>query len=110
MRVGIDAEEAPELKTALVPSPVQIKAPGIGIDFHGHAMLSAGSQNHIDIDVVARPAQELPSGHMSKDCRVWIGYRPQNPIRLRGTILAKLRNPNRRSRVCAWLLPFAPRY
>jgi len=73
MCVWVDAENAAERETALVPSPIQIQSPGIGIDFNGHSMLGAGSQNCIDIDVVSWPAQELPSSQMSKDCREWIG-------------------------------------
>jgi hypothetical protein len=90
MCVGVDAENAAELQTALVPSPVQVQSPGIGIDFNGHPMLGAGSQNRIDIDVVSWPAQELPSGHMSKDCREWIGNCTQDSFRLRGAILAEM--------------------
>src|SRR6185437_5118290 len=90
MCVWVDAENAAELQTALVPSPIQVQSPDIGIDFHCHPMLGAGSQNRIDIDVVAWPAQELPSGHMSKDCRVWIGRCMQDSLRLRGAILAEL--------------------
>jgi len=90
MCVWVDAEDAAELQTPLVPSPVQVQSPRIGIDFHGHSMLGAGSQNRIDIDVVSWPAQELPSSHMPKDCRVWIGDCTQDPLRLRGAILAEL--------------------
>src|SRR4029079_12164084 len=90
MCVWVDAENAAEFQTALVPSPIQIQSPGIGIDFHGHPMLGAGSQNCIDIDVVSWPAQELPSSQMSKECREWIGNCTQDPLRLRGAIFAEL--------------------
>src|SRR4026208_1636794 len=90
MCVWVNAENAAELQTALVPSPIQVQSPGIGIDFNGHSMIGAGSQNCIDIDVIAWPAQELPSSHMSKDCREWIGNCTQDPFRLRGAIFAEL--------------------
>src|SRR4029079_7286883 len=90
MCVWINTENAAERETALVPSPIQIQSPGIGIDFHGHSMLGAGSQNCLDIDVVSWPAQELPSGQMSKDCREWIGNCTQDPLRLQGAIFAEL--------------------
>ena len=89
MCVWVDAENAAERETALVPSPIQIQSPGIGIDFNGHSMLGAGSQNCIDIDVVSWPAQELPSSQMSKDRRLRISDCTQDPLRLRGVIFAE---------------------
>ena len=56
MRVWIDAENASKLQTAFVPSPVQIKSPGIGVNFYSDTMLGAGSQYRLNIDVIAWPA------------------------------------------------------
>jgi hypothetical protein len=53
MGIWIDAESASELQTALMPSLVQIKSPGIGIYFYSDAVLSAGSQDRINIDVIS---------------------------------------------------------
>ena len=42
MGVGIDAEPAPKVDRLLVPPPVQIQSPRVGVDFYGDAMLGAG--------------------------------------------------------------------
>src|SRR5437868_3276586 len=42
MCVGIDAHHAATFKLALVPAPIQIEPPWIGIDFNGDAARRAG--------------------------------------------------------------------
>jgi hypothetical protein len=39
MGIGIDAHHAAEVEGALVPAPVKVKTPGIGIDLDGDAVL-----------------------------------------------------------------------
>jgi hypothetical protein len=90
MRIGVDAENASKLQTALVPPPVQVQSPRIGIDFHSDAMLGTGSENRIDIDVVAWSTQELSSSHVPKNRCIRIGYSTDNPLGLRTSVLSKL--------------------
>jgi hypothetical protein len=71
--IGIDAHEAAELERLLVPAPIEIKPPGIGIDLNRDAVLGAGAKNALCIELVARSTQQLPPRHMSKNCRVGIG-------------------------------------
>ena len=42
MRVWIDAEPASEVYSLLVPPPIQIQSPRVGIDLHRNAMLGTG--------------------------------------------------------------------
>jgi len=54
MGVRVDAHHAAEIERDLMPSPVQIEPPGVGIDFNG--LVGAGSEDRLDVDVVAGPA------------------------------------------------------
>src|ERR1700730_1669993 len=56
MCVGIDAHHAATFKLALVPAPIQIQSPWIGIDFNGDAARRAGSKNFLNVDLVTGPA------------------------------------------------------
>jgi hypothetical protein len=58
LRARVDALEAPK-SSPLVPAPVKIKPPGIGVDFHCNPMSGTSFQNSHDIDVVAGQAQLL---------------------------------------------------
>jgi hypothetical protein len=49
VRVRIDAHDASKLKCALMPAPVEIKTPGIGVDLDGDAIFGAGVENSLDI-------------------------------------------------------------
>lgn len=44
VRVRIDAHDASKLKGKLVPAPIEIKTPRIGVYLHGDAMGGAGLQ------------------------------------------------------------------
>jgi hypothetical protein len=59
MGIGIDGHQAPDLEPRLVPAPIQIEPPWVRI-----AVLGAGSQNLLDIDLIARPPQRLPPRHV----------------------------------------------
>jgi hypothetical protein len=61
MGVGIDAEHAAELQTALMPLPIKVQPPWIRIDLHGDAVICARLENSLDVDVIAGTAQELPA-------------------------------------------------
>ena len=50
-----------------MPAPVEVKSPRVRVDFNGNTVLRACGKNSLDVDVVARAAQELPPGHMPKD-------------------------------------------
>jgi hypothetical protein len=52
--IGIDAKHAAELKAALIPTPVGIEAPRIGIDLDGSAVPGAGFQDFLDINLAFR--------------------------------------------------------
>jgi hypothetical protein len=73
MGVGIDAHHAAEVEGALVPTPVKVKTPGIGIDLDGDAVLRASSKTLFDVDVVPRTAEQMAARHVSEDGRVGVG-------------------------------------
>ena len=89
MCVGIDAEHASEINGLLVPPPIQIQPPGIGINLYCYAVLCAGGENTLNVDIIPGPSQKLTSRHMAKNGRIWICHRPQNTFCLR---LRSLRN------------------
>jgi hypothetical protein len=72
VRIRVDAHDAAKTQGRLVPAPVKVKPPGVRVDFNGDAVLRAGRENLLDIDVIAWTAQKLPPGHMPEDGRVWI--------------------------------------
>ena len=55
--VGIDAEDAAVIQRLLVPAPVKVKPPRVGIDFNGDAVFGAGFQNSVDVDLISRAAR-----------------------------------------------------
>src|SRR5262245_46275583 len=67
MGIGIDAEEAAERQRPLVPAPVEVEPPGMGIDLHRHAMRGTGLEDRFDIDVIARALQQPPARHMAEN-------------------------------------------
>ena len=75
MGVGVDAHHAAEVERALMPAPIQIEPPRIGVDLDGDAVLGTGGENFFHIDLVAGPAQELTPRHVAKDSGVRIGDR-----------------------------------
>ena len=79
--IRFDAHHAPKLQRALMPAPIKVKTPGIGVDLHGHAMRGAGFENWRDI-LEAGPPQQLAAGHMAKDGGVGICYRAQDALGL----------------------------
>src|SRR4051812_9126335 len=82
MRIRIDAHEASQLKRSLVPAPVEIKAPWVGVDFDRNAMCGASNQNVFDIDVVSCAPQQLAPGHVAKDCSKRVFYSADDTLRL----------------------------
>jgi hypothetical protein len=65
MGIGIDGHQAPDLEPRLVPAPIQIEPPWVRI-----AVLGAGGQNLLDIDLITRPPQRLPRRHVTEDGRI----------------------------------------
>jgi len=61
MSVGIDAEDATVIQRLLVPAPVEVEPPRVGIDFDGDTVLGAGFQNFVDVHLISRAAGELTS-------------------------------------------------
>ena len=70
--VGINAEYAAVIQSLLMPAPVEIEPPRMGIDFNRNAVLSAGSQNPVDVDLISRAALELSAGHVAENGRIGI--------------------------------------
>jgi hypothetical protein len=54
-----EAEHATKLQAALVPSPVEIESPRVGVDLNGDAVIRARLENFLDIDLIAGPAQAV---------------------------------------------------
>ena len=80
--VGINAEDAAVIQSLLMPAPVEIEPPRMGIDFNRNAVLSAGSQNLVDVDLISRAALELSSGHVAENGRVGILDRRKDTLGL----------------------------
>src|SRR5215208_2752769 len=89
VRIGINAEHATQFQGATVPAPIQIEAPGIGIDFHRDPMFRACSKNLFNIELIPGPAQQLASHGMTKDRRVGIGRCAQKALRLSSLVQTK---------------------
>jgi hypothetical protein len=86
VRVGIDAHHAAELKGALVPPPIKVEPPGVGVDFDGHPVLCTGGKNTLDINLISGATEKLPSRHVSQNGRIRILDCARNARRLRFTI------------------------
>jgi hypothetical protein len=54
----------------------------MGVDLDGDAVLGAGPQHLLDVDLVARPALKVPPDHMAEDRRVRGCDGPQQSVRL----------------------------
>ena len=67
MGIGINAEPASEVDRLLVPPPIQIQSPRVGIDFYRNAMLGTGCKNAFHVYIVARPPQQLPPRHVAEN-------------------------------------------
>ena len=55
MCVRVDAHRAAEVERHLVPAPVKVETPGIGVDFNRDVVFRAGFEDFFDIDLVAGP-------------------------------------------------------
>ena len=86
MGVGIDAHHAAELKGALVPPPIKVEPPRVGVDFDSYAVSPASGKDALDIDFISGAAEKLPSCHVSEDGRIRILDCARNTRRLRFTI------------------------
>jgi hypothetical protein len=82
MCVRIDAHDAAELERRLVPTPVEVEPPGMRVDLDGHAVLGAGAQHLLDVDVVARSPEQLSACHVADDRGVRIRDCPQEAVGL----------------------------
>jgi hypothetical protein len=89
MRVRVNAHHAAEVERGLVPAPVKIEAPGVGIDLNRDAMPSAGREHARDVDNVTRPPQQLPAGHMPENGCARIHHSANNALGLRLAVEAK---------------------
>ena len=83
VRVRIDAQHATEFERGLVPAPVQVEPPWVGVDLYGDVMLGAGPQHLLEVDFVARPPLELAPGHVPDDGGMRIADGPKEALRLR---------------------------
>src|SRR4051812_34178157 len=80
--VRIDAHKAAKFERSLVPPPVEIKPPRMGVDLDRDAMAGARFQHFLNIDVVPWPTEQLPPCHVAYDGCMWIGDRPNNALGL----------------------------
>jgi hypothetical protein len=90
MGIGIDAKYAPDVQRPLMPSPIEIEPPWVGIYLYSHFVLRAGNENPVDIEIIARAPQQLTASHMAKDGRVRVRDSAQDAVGLRLTILPEL--------------------
>jgi hypothetical protein len=58
MCIGVDAKLAAEFERAAVPPPGQFHAVGVAVDLHCHAVLAAGREHRVDVDLVAGSAEQ----------------------------------------------------
>ena len=70
MSIGIDAQEATELKSFAMPAPVELETPRIGVDFNSNPVFRTSFEHRFDVDFVTGPAKKLPPGEMTEVCRV----------------------------------------
>src|SRR4051794_3672486 len=82
MSIGVDAHHASQFQGTPVPAPVQIEAPRIGVDLDRHTVLGASGENCLNIHLVTRSAQQLPTGQMSQDSGEGIFDRADDAPRL----------------------------
>src|SRR3954453_16553738 len=65
MGIGVNAGLAPELDPAPQPPPVEIEPPRVAVDLDCDTVLGAGGQHALDVQVIARATQQLPSSHVT---------------------------------------------
>ena len=65
-----------------MPAPIEIKPPRVGVDLNGNPVLGTGREDRLDIHIIARPAQQLPSGHVAEDSGKRIPHRADDALRL----------------------------
>src|SRR6185369_14044847 len=90
MRIRVDAHHAAKPKRRLMPAPIEVKPPWVCVDFNGNAVLGAGCEDLLDVDVIAWATQQLPPCHMPQDSRVGICDRADDALGLRCTIYPEL--------------------
>jgi hypothetical protein len=66
-----------------MPTPIKIEPPWVRVDLNRHPVLGTCCEHFLSVDLVARMAQQLPSGHMPEDRRVGIGHRANDAFGLR---------------------------
>ena len=82
MSIGVDAEAATQFQSATQPPPIEVEPPRIAVDLNGNPVLGAGDQNALDINLVTRPAQQLPAGHVADDANERVGSRTHETVGL----------------------------
>src|SRR5689334_15474775 len=90
MGIGVNAELAPELDPAAQPPPVEIEPPRVAIDLDRDAVLGAGGQHALYVQVIARPAEQLPACHVADHGDEWVRGRAHEAFGLRLPIEAEL--------------------
>src|SRR5438105_6519590 len=73
-----------------MPAPIKIQTPWVGVNLNGNTTLRTGSEYHLNVNVVARPPQQLPAGHMPKNSDEGIGDSAQDAF---GLLLSTLPKP-----------------
>ena len=86
VRVGIDAQQAAELKGPLVPPPIKVEPPRVCVDFDGDALRCTGRKKALDFNFITGTTEKLPSCHVSENGRIRILDSARNARRLCFTI------------------------
>lgn len=55
MCIRTDAHHAAEFERRLVPAPIEVETPWMGVDLDGDVMLGACAQHFLDVNFVAWP-------------------------------------------------------
>src|SRR5436853_2487597 len=90
MGIGVNTELAPELDPTAQPPPVEIEPPRVAIDLDRDTVLGAGDQHALNIQVIARAAQQLPASHVTNHGDEWVGGCAHEAFGLRLPIEAEL--------------------
>src|SRR5215207_664070 len=90
MRIRVDAEKTAELDAAPVPAPIEVEPPGIAVDLDRYPVLGACRQDPLYVELVSRPAQQLPPGQVPDHVDEGIGDGAQHPLGLRLPLHAEL--------------------
>ena len=65
-----------------MPAPIEIQPPWVRVDLNGNPVLGTSGEDRLDVHLIARPAQQLPSGHVAQNGGKRILHRANDALRL----------------------------